>query len=140
MEIVGTIASVASLTAGVTHVATILNNLKERYHYAPLNVTLVAGSLWTVKAALEAIDQWRKTTSDSSETSEQLDKDLTLSLEACACLISVIDRKLKDTNVASPTVYDKAKFVALDAIFKDFAANLDSQVRGLQLLLQVYQW
>lgn len=140
MEIVGGIASVAQLIGSVAFVATQLNNLKERYKSAPLHITLVAGNLWTVKAALEAISAWRKSTTDKSRTSEQLDSDLTLSLEACACLIAVIERKLGDTNLTKPSVFDRAKFVALDDIFKDFAGNLDAQVRGLQLLLQVYQW
>lgn len=140
LGVIGGVGSVLSIVNSVTTLASNLTTLKERYDYAALNITLVSSSLWTVKAALEAIQAWRSTAKDSGPSSEQLDRDLNLTLESCAVLVTVIERKLGETDLTKPTVFDKMRFVNLDNIFKDFAANLDSQVRALQLLLTIYQW
>ena len=140
MEVIGGIAGVASLVDGVVRLAKTLNDLREKYDYAALNISMVASSLWTIRAALEAIDAWRNSTQDSSQSSRQLDLDLSISLESCAVLVAVIDRKLAETNLTKPSVFDKLRFVTLDSLFKDFTSNLDVQVRALQLLLTIFQW
>ena len=138
--IIGGIASVTSLVDCVVRLAKTLNDLREKYDYAALNISLVASSLWTIRAALEAIDAWRNSTQDSSQSSRQLDLDLSISLESCAVLVAVIDRKLGETNLTKPSVFDKLRFVSLDSLLKDFTSNLDGQVRALQLLLTIFQW
>ena len=140
MDVIGGIASVASLVDCVIRLAKTLNDLREKYDYAALNISLVASSLWTIRAALEAIDAWRNSTHDSSQSSRQLDLDLRISLESCAVLVAVIDRKLGETNLTKPSVFDKLRFVSLDSLLKDFTSNLDGQVRALQLLLTIFQW
>ena len=141
MEVVGGVGSILGIIGGVAALASTLTTLKERYQYAALNITLVSSSLWTVKAGLEAIHRWRSDAKKSAgPSSQQLDQDLSLTIESCAVLITVIERKLGETELTQPTVYDKVRFVHLDSVFKDFAANLDSQVRALQLLLTIFQW
>ena len=140
MEVIGGVGSILGIVGGVAALASTLNTMKERYTYAALNITLVSSSLLTVKAALEAIHKWRSSTTTLGSSSQQLDQDLSITIESCAVLISVIERKLGETELAKPTVYDKVRFVHLDSVFKDFALNLDSQVRALQLLLTIYQW
>ena len=133
------VASVVALIGGVTTVATMLKKLKDKYDYSALNITIITGSLWTVKAALEAIREWRSVTNDTSRPSQQLDQDLQVSLESCAVLVAVVERKLGESNLLKPSVYDKLRFIQLDSLFKDFTANLDAQVRALQLLLTIFQ-
>lgn len=138
--VIGGVASVTSLVDCVVRLAKTLNDLREKYDSAALNISLVASSLWTIRAALEAIDAWRNSTKDSSQSSRQLDFDLSISLESCAVLVAVIDRKLGETNLTKPSVFDKLRFVSLDSLLKDFTSNLDGQVRALQLLLTIFQW
>ena len=140
MDPFSAVAGTAGLISSVTALATVFNTLQERYQNASLNITLVAGSLWTIKAALDAVQEWRATVVDQSKSSEQLDRDLGLSLESCAVLITVIDRKLGETDLVKPSVLDHLRFVQLDSVFKDFVSNLDGQVRALQLLLTISQW
>ena len=140
MEVIGGIASVIGVVTGVCVTLQQLNNLREKYNHSALNIAMVASRLWSIRAALMAMDDWRKKMNNSSETSKQLDLDLSISLEACAVLVAVIDRKLKETSLDKPSVFDKLRFVALDEIFKGFAFNLDGQVGALQLLLSIYQW
>ena len=143
MEVLGVIGGVGSVLGVINSVTSIANNLmtlKERYDYAALNITLVSSSLWTVKAALEAIQKWRSESADSSQSSQQLDRDLSLTIENCALLVKVIERKIGETELANPSVLDRVRFVNLDNILKDFVANLDHQVRALQLLLTIFQW
>ena len=140
MDPLSAAASLVGLIAGVGKVASTLNRLKEKYDYSALNITLVSGSLWTVKAALEAIREWRSSSTDTSRPSQQLDLDLKVSLQSCAVLITVVERKLGESDLTRPSVYDKLRFIQLDDVFKDFTASLDSQVRALQLLLTIFQW
>ena len=140
MEVVGAVGSVLGVIGCVASLASTLTALKERYTYAALNITLVSSELLTVKRALEAIQTWRSEAKSSSPSSQQLDRDLSLTIESCAVLVTVIERKLGETDLTNPTVYDKARFVHLDMVFKDFAINLDSQIRALQLLLTIFQW
>lgn len=141
MEAIGAAAAVVGLVSSVARVATTLTNLQQRYSYAALNIAFITSSLWTTKAALEAIGAWRATTStDSSQSSQQLDVDLEVSLQAVALLVAVLERKLAEMNLDNPTFMDKARFLALDAIYKDFTSNLDAQIRALHLLLTIYQW
>ena len=139
MEVIGGLGSIASLIGSVASAAKTLSNLKERYGYAPLNISLVSSSLWTVKAALEAIHDWRSSTRDTSLHSDQLDQNLSVSIESCAVLVAVIERKLGETDLIKPSVFDKMRFVRLDDVFKDFAGSMDTQVRALQLLLTIFQ-
>ena len=140
MDPLSAVAGVVGLIGGVTKVATTLHGLKEKYDYSALNITLVTGSLWTVKAALEAIREWRSTSNDASRPSQQLDQDLKLSLESCAVLVTVVERKLGESDLTNPSVYDRLRFVQLDDLFKSFTSSLDTQVRALQLLLTIFQW
>ena len=140
MEVISGISSVVGLVGFIAQLTQTLNNLREKYNHAALNIAMVASRLWSIRAALVAMDDWRQSTKNTSETSKQLDHDLSISLEACAVLVAVIDRKLKETNLDRPSVFDKLRFVALDDIFKNFASNLDGQVGALQLLLSIYQW
>ena len=140
LELVGGVGSILGIIGGVASLAKTLTTLKERYKYAALNITLVSGSLWTVKTALEAIQTWRSEAQNSSPSSQQLDQDLSFTIESTAVLVTVIERKVGETELTKPTVFDKMRFVQLDDIFKDFATNLDSQVRALQLLLTIFQW
>ena len=140
MDAISGISSVVGIVSCIAQLATTLNNLREKYNHAALNIAMVASRLWSIRAALVAMDDWRKSTNSSSQTSKQLDHDLSISLSACAVLVAVIDRKLKETNLDKPSVFDKIRFVTLDDVFKGFATNLDGQVGALQLLLNIWQW
>ncbi|MCJ1477108.1 Ankyrin-2 [Lambiella insularis] len=139
MEVLGTTVTVASLVTSVATLATTLTTLRERYKYAALNITLVTSSLLVIKAALEQIKEWRSTTAEKTRSSQQLDRDLQISLESCALVVAVIERKLSETDLLRPSIVDKVRYMNLDAIYKDFAAHLDGQIRALQLILTIFQ-
>lgn len=140
MDALGAVESAGGLIASVAGLAIALTNLKERYSYAAVHITLVASSLWAVRAALEAVQEWRAAAAGTERTFQQLDHDLTVSLESCAVLVAVVERKLGETGLTEPTVYDKKGFVNLDLMLKDFKAKFEGQVRALQLLVTVFRW
>lgn len=98
MEVIGGLSSILQIIDSVTRVAKRLNEVRESYNNVALNTTLVASQLSTIRAALEALYEWRASDRDSTAPSRQLDKDLGMSLSCCAILISVIDGKLDDSG------------------------------------------
>ena len=137
MEAIGAVASVTGLLSSIAHLATTLSSLKERYDYTALNITIITSSLFTIKAALEAIEDSRK---GETSRSSQIYLDLEVFLQSCALLVAVIERKLAETNLIRPNFWDEVQFVSLDAIYKDFISSLDGQIRALHLLLIIFQW
>ena len=139
MEVITGFLAVTGLISGITKIATSVSNIKQQWQYASLNISMVSGSLWAVKAALEEIAEWRGLSNEKSQKSEQLDKNLKVCVESCAVLIAVVENRLKDIDLDNISKLDKARFLGLDALFKDFANSLGAQVRALQLLLTIYQ-
>lgn len=138
MEAIAGISSILQVIESVTKVAKRLNEVRESYNNVALNTTLVASQLSTIRAALEALYEWRASDRDSTGPSRQLDKDLGMSLSCCALLISVIDGKLDDSG-HMPGLKQKIKYLWLEDILKEYISNLEGQVRALQLLLTIFQ-
>ena len=136
---IGAVASVIQIVTAVTKLAKNLNEVRERYNNVALNITLVASQLNSIRAALEAIADWRATTQDTSRTSQQLDEDLAISLNCCAILVTVIDSKLGEAGY-TPGMKQKIRHLWLEDVLKEYLSNLEGQVRSLQLLLTIFQW
>ena len=155
MEIVGGISGLLTIIATVTATAKKVNEVRDKYNNVALNTTLVGSQvgnvcvfcspqanlcqLSTIRAALQAIAEWRSTDQTSSKPSRQLDEDLAVSLNCCAILISVIDTKLGEAGY-SPGLKDKIRHLWLEDTLKEYISNLEGQVRALQLLLTIFQW
>jgi len=155
MEVVGTVSGLITVIASVTAVAKRLNEVRDRYNNVALNTTLVASQasgsavswrartnfeqLSTIRAALQAIAEWRSTDQTSSRPSRQLDDDLAVSLNCCAILITVVDSKLGEAGY-TPGMKQKIKHLWLEDTLKEYISNLEGQVRALQLLLTIFQW
>ena len=136
---IGAVASVIQIVTAVTKLAKNLNEVRERYNNVALNITLVASQFNSIRAALEAIADWRATTQDTSQTSQQLDEDLAISLNCCAILVTVIDSKLGEAGY-TPGMKQKIRHLWLEDVLKEYLSNLEGQVRSLQLLLTIFQW
>ena len=138
MEVIGGVASIVQLITCVTKLSKQLNEIKNSYDNVALNMTLVASQLSTIRAALEALHDWRSNDKEDTAHSQQLDKDLSVSLSCCAILVTVIDGKLGESGYV-PGVKQKIRYVWLENILKEYLSNLEGQVRALQLLLTIYQ-
>ena len=138
MEVIAGISSILQIIDSVTKVAKRLNEVRQSYNNVALNTTLVASQLSTIRAALEALNEWRAVDRDSSGHSKQLDRDLGMSLSCCAILISVIDGKLDESGYV-PGLKQKIRYLWLEDILKEYISNLEGQVRALQLLLTIFQ-
>ena len=136
---VGGVSGVLTVVTAVARLAKSLNEVRDRYNNVALNTTLVASQLNSIRAALEAIADWRTTTQDSSRPSQQLDEDLAVSLNCCAILITVIDSKLGEAGY-TPGMKQKIRHLWLEDTLKEYLSNLEGQVRALQLLLTIFQW
>ena len=155
MEVIGSVSGLLTVIGTVTVVAKRLNEVRDKYNNVALNTTLVASQasdffelqrfranvsqLSTIRAALQAIAEWRDVDKTSSRPSRQLDEDLAVSLNCCAILISVIDTKLGEAGY-TPGLKDKLKHLWLEDTLKEYISNLEGQVRALQLLLTIFQW
>ena len=138
MEVIAGVSSILQVIDSVTKVAKRLNEVRESYNNVALHTTLVASQLSTIRAALEALYEWRANDQTSTGPSRQLDQDLGMSLSCCAILISVIDGKLDDSGYM-PGLKQKIRYLWLEDILKDYVSNLEGQVRALQLLLTIFQ-
>lgn len=138
MEAIAGVSAILQIIDTVTRVAKRLNEVRESYKNVALNTALVEGQLSTIRAALEALYEWRASDRDSSQHSKQLDKDLGMSLSCCAILIGVIDGKLDEAG-HKPGLVQKIKYSWLENILRDYISNLEGQVRALQLLLTIFQ-
>lgn len=138
MEVIAGVSSILQVVDSVTRVAKRLNEVRASYNNVALNTTLVASQLSTIRAALEALYEWRASDLDSTGSSRQLDKDLGMSLSCCAILISVINGKLDDSGYM-PGLKQKIRYLWLEDILKEYVSNLEGQVRALQLLLTIFQ-
>ena len=138
MEVVGGVSAILQVISSVTKVARRLNEAAESYKNVALNTTLVASQISTIRAALEALYEWRTSDRVSTAPSRQLDKDLGMSLSCCNILIGVIDQKLNDSGYM-PGLTQKIRYVWLENILKEYISNLEGQVRALQLLLTIFQ-
>ena len=138
MEVIAGASAILQIIDTVTRVAKRLNEVRENYNNFGLHFALVEGQLSAIRAALEALCEWRASDRDSSRPSKQLDEDLGMSLRCCAILISVIDGKLDEFDHKAGLV-QKIKYLWLEDILKEYISNLEGQVRALQLLLTIFQ-
>lgn len=139
MEVVGGVSAVLTVAAAVAKLAKGLNEARDRYNNVALTTTLVSSQLNSIRAALEAIADWRMSTQDTSRSSQQLDEDLAVSLNCCAILVTVIDSKLGEAGY-TPGMKQKIRHLWLEDTLKEYLSNLEGQVRSLQLLLTIFQW
>ncbi|KAL6720355.1 hypothetical protein ACLMJK_002276 [Lecanora helva] len=140
LSIVGGVGSIIQIISSVTKLAKNLNEVRESYNTVALNTTLVASQLSTIRAALEALHTWRSSDTVETEASKQLDNDLGLSLNCCAILITVIDKKLDESGYKPGAgIRQKINYMWLEDILKEYVSNLEGQVRALQLLLTIFQ-
>jgi len=139
MDVVGSVSAVLTVAAAATQLAKGLNEVRDRYNNVALTTTLVSSQLNSIRAALEAIADWRTTTQDTSRSSQQLDEDLAVSLNCCAILVTVIDSKLGEAGY-TPGFKQKIRHLWLEDTLKEYLSNLEGQVRSLQLLLTIFQW
>ena len=138
-SVIGIVGSLFTVISGVTKLSKNLNEIREKCKNAALNTTLVASQLSTIRAALEAIADWRITADASSQYSKQLDEDLAVSLNCCAILVTVLDSKLAKSGF-KPGMKDKIRDLWLEDVMKEYLSKLEGQVRALQLLLTIFQW
>ena len=139
MEVIGGVSGVITVISGVAKLSKNLNEIRDRYRVVALNTALVASQLSTIRAALEAIADWRRTADSTSQYSKQLDEDLAVSLNCCAILVTVLNSKLVESGF-KPGMKSKIKYLWLEDVLKEYLSNLEGQVRALQLLLTVFQW
>ena len=138
MEVIAGVSAIVQVIESVTRVTKRLKELRESYNNVALNTTLVESRLLTIQAALVALHEWRANDPESSRPSKQLDNDLGMSLNCCAILISVINKKL-DESSHKHGLKQKIEYLCSEDILKEYISNLEGQVRALQLLLIVFQ-
>ena len=123
MEAAGVIGTIIGLIDGISTLAKRLSEVKEKYRSNTLHTVSVISQLRSIRAALEAIKEWRTNNSDASKPSQQLDEDLKASLSCCAILISVIDAKLGKSGYTS-SLKSKIRFLWLEDILEGYILNL----------------
>ncbi|KAL9607879.1 MAG: hypothetical protein Q9167_007251 [Letrouitia subvulpina] len=137
MEVIGGISGVVSLIGIVGKLAKRINEYRDKYQNVSLYTTLAVTQLSTIRAALEAIAEWRLTSNEDTPATRKLDDVFAESLRGCAVLITVIDAKLGEAN-SDPGVKDKLKHLWIEDVLKEYMSNLEGQVQGLQLLLSIH--
>jgi len=131
----GTIRQIISI---ITKVVKSLNEIRESKRNIGFSTALVPRQLSSIRATLEALEPLQQFDNVGTEATEQLDKDLRLSLSCCAILVTVIESKLTESGY-TPGIgtKDNIRYTWLEDTLEEYISNLESQVLALQLLLAI---
>ena len=59
MEAFGGVGCAVGLITNIAQLVQNLHDLRERYTYAALNISMAGNLLWSIRVALKAIEEWR---------------------------------------------------------------------------------
>ena len=140
---VGLVGAALGVADVVTKTLKSLVDLQTRYRNADLTVSLVIGQLSTIKAALDEISIWVRTSLAALPQHQQLVQDLGTSLEGCRLVIKIIDGRLEHLNrntEHSLSTAGKVTYLWEEHDMNLYSNHLNNQINALHLLLTALQW
>lgn len=138
----GVIAGVASIVSVITKSVAALNNLRQRYQQAELNIVLLTSQLRTVKTALLQVQKWAEELADDSQHF-QLMIDLEDAVTHCRLLIEYIHNQISKFKWGDDEILkigSKTIYLLEDQATKDCSTRLNHQINALNLCLTAFQW
>lgn len=138
---VGLVAGVASIITVIGKSIVTLNNLRQRYKEAELNITLLTSHLQSVRTALCRVQNWAECLSNGSHH-YQLMIDVEHSVDHCRILVEHIDDQISkfEWDDGLLRVGSKALFLLEDTTTSELLTLLDRQINVLTLCLVASQW
>jgi hypothetical protein len=145
ISIIGLTGSLISIGEVITKSIKHLIDLHSRYQNASLAVTLLIGQLTTVKAALQEVLTWIKSSLEGITEHELLVKDLDTSIGSCKIVVAFLDERinllvLNQKNANDLPVRGRLKFLWDENEMGEFTNHLNNQINALNLLLTAIQW
>ncbi|KIY00702.1 uncharacterized protein Z520_03367 [Fonsecaea multimorphosa CBS 102226] len=135
------VAGVASIVSVIGKSVATLNQLRQRYRDAELNINLLTGHLRTVRTALLQVQHWAECLSGDSQH-YQLMMDLGDAITHCKLLVEYIDNqisKFQGNDEEFLRVGSKVLYLLEDQATKDCLTRLDHQINALNLCLTAFQ-
>jgi hypothetical protein len=123
ISIIGLTGSLISIGEVITKSIKHLVDLHSRYQNASLAVTLLIGQLTTVKAALQEVLTWIKSSLEGITEDERVN-------------LLVLNQK----NANDLPVRGRLKFLWDENEMGEFTNHLNNQINALNLLLTAIQW
>lgn len=151
MEPVSVGGLTASLFGCVRYITSSIKSLLDlqiRYRQANFTVQLFLGHLSTLRAAFKEVDKWISVNLSDFLQHEQLVSDLTISIEGCQVLLSILsdritslDRNGMDQDgLESLSIRGKTRLLWTEAESNQYLSHLNNQISALNLLLTAFQW
>lgn len=151
MEPISAVGLTASLLGCVKIITSGINSLlalQTKFRQADLTVQLFLGQLLTLRAALNQVCEWITVSLVGDLRHEQLVSDLTISIEGCKVLLSILgdhiaslDRNRLDQDGVEPlSIQGKMRLLWAENESNQYFSHLSNQISALNLLLTALQW
>jgi ankyrin repeat protein len=138
LSIIGGFAATAQIAGGIVQMIKNLNDARGRYNAADTTIKLLVAELLSVKAAVGQIEDWAKYNSAESAMPFELVEAFRVSFEACHLAMEILAEEIAALVSRNPFLA-KAKVAWNEALMKEHADRLRSQVSALQLLIHALQ-
>ncbi|OCT51425.1 hypothetical protein CLCR_08257 [Cladophialophora carrionii] len=138
----GVVAGVTSIVSVIGKSVVALNQLRQKYRDAELNITLLTGQLRIVQRALLQVQGWAESLQGDSQY-YQLLIDLGDAVTHCKILVEYIHNQISkfqwgDDALLGPG--SKVIYLLEDQATKDCLTRLDHHINALNLCLTATQW
>src|ERR1700761_4842095 len=138
----GVVAGVSSIVSVIGKSVAALNQLRQRYRDAELNITLLTGQLRIVQTALLQVQRWAECLPGDSQH-YQLLIDLEDAVTHCKLLVEYIHNQISKFQWGDDQllgVGSKVIYLLEDQATKDCLNRLDHQINALNLCITAFQW
>jgi ankyrin repeat protein len=138
LSIIGGFAATAQIAGGIVQMIKNLNDARGRFNAADTTIKLLVAELLAVKAAVSQIEDWAKYNSAESVMPSELVEAFKVSFEACHLAMEILAEEVAALVSRNPFL-TKAKVAWNEALMREHADRLRSQVSALQLLVHALQ-
>jgi hypothetical protein len=138
----GVVAGVTSIVSVIGKSVVALNQLRQRYRDAELNITLLTGQLRIVQRALLQVQRWAESLQGDSQH-YQLLIDLEDAITHCKLLVEYIHNQISKFQWGDDALLgagSKVIYLLEDQATKDCLTRLNHQINALNLCLTATQW
>lgn len=135
----GIVAGVSSIVSVIGKTVSTLNQLRQKYRDAELNINHLTGHLRIVQTALLQVQRWAECNSQHF----QLMMDLESAVTYCKMLVDYIHNQISKFSWGDDELLglgSKVIYLLEDQATKDCLNRLDHSINALNLCLTAFQW
>ena len=138
----GVVAGVTSIVSVIGKSLTALNQLRQKYRDAELNINHLTGHLRIVQTALLQVQKWAECLPDNSQHFAFV-VDLESAISYCSMLVDYIHKQISKFSWDDDQLLgtgSKVIYLLEDQATKDCLNRLDHSINALNLCLSAFRW